>query len=341
MKIRRNLVVQTAFPGDSVLTLPFLQELKRLEPESEIDVVCSPSCLEIFEASPVVSKVLPFDKRSEYKGFRGIARFAAQVKENDYSKIYSLHRSFRTTLLVSLIRGEETIGFSTSSFSFLYDKRVKYDYRDHEVKRNLNFLGNYGDESWKIFPQIVATDEQRQKVNDFVTGLESGKKIVVISPGSVWETKKYPLKNYAEVAAELSAGGYQVLISGSSGEKSMGDEIVKITGGSVINCCGNFSMVESVELMRHAALVITNDSAPTHFAMAAGVPVLTIYCSTVPEFGFYGYSETSRYISAKVNCKPCGVHGHKKCPKGDFECGTTIHFYEVVSKVKEIMDERT
>lgn len=116
LKISRNLVVQTAFPGDSVLTLPFLQELKRLEPESEIDVVCSPSCLEIFEASPVVSKVLPFDKRSEYKGFRGIARFAAQVKENDYSKIYSLHRSFKIALLVSLIRGEETIGFSTKQF---------------------------------------------------------------------------------------------------------------------------------------------------------------------------------------------------------------------------------
>ena len=336
----KYLVVQTAFPGDSLLTLPFLQELRRLDPDGQIDVVCSPACKEIFESSPSVSNVIPFDKRGEYKGFRGLARFAAQLKESKYSAIYSLHRSFRTTILVTLAGGDESIGFDTASFSFLYDKKIPYTFGDHEVKRNLNMIMDYSGDKWKIFPELVASEEQRQKVVSFVEGME-GKKIIVIAPGSVWETKKYPVKSYAEIASELSAAGYKVIISGSKSEKESGEEIQRIAGDQIINGCGIFSMVETVELMRHASLVITNDSAPTHFAMAAGAPVLTIYCSTVPEFGFHGYSDKSYYLSSDVSCKPCGIHGHKKCPTGHFECGTNIHANEVIRKVKVILDDRT
>ena len=51
-------------------------------------------------------------------------------------------------------------------------------------------------------------------------------------------------------------------------------------------------------------------------------PVLTIYCSTVPEFGFYPYNKKSSYISFNdLNCKPCGIHGYEKCPIKSFDCG--------------------
>lgn len=335
----KYLVVQTAFPGDSVLTLPFLQELRRLYPERQIDVVCSPACKEIFEASPSVSNVIPFDKRGEYKGFRGLVRFAESLKETRYSAIYSLHRSFRTTILVALAGGEESIGFNTASFSFLYDKRVPYVFSDHEVKRNLNMIMDYPGDKWKIYPELTASEEQKQKVMSFIEATGGGK-IIVISPGSVWETKRYPVKSYAEIASGLSAAGYNIIVSGSNSEKDTGEEIRRIAGDRIINSCGIFSMTETVELMRHSELLITNDSAPTHFAMAAGVPVLTIYCSTVPEFGFYGYSDKSHYLSSEVSCKPCGIHGHKKCPTGQFECGTKIKAYEVIRKVKEILDDR-
>jgi len=336
----KYLVVQTAFPGDSILTLPFIQELRRLDPEGQIDIVCSPVCQEIFEVSPSVSNVIPFDKRGEYKGFRGLAKFAARLKETGYSAIYSLHRSFRTTILVTLAGGDESIGFNTASFSFLYDKKIPYVFSDHEVKRNLNMIMDYPGDKWKIYPELAVSEEQRQKVMGFIEATGSGK-IILISPGSVWETKRYPSKSYAEIASGLSAAGYKIIISGSSSEKDTGEEIRRIAGDQIINSCGIFSMAETVELMSHSELVITNDSAPTHFAMAAGAPVLTIYCSTVPEFGFYGYSDKSHHLSSDVSCKPCGIHGHKKCPAGHFECGTKIKAYEVIRKVKEILDDRT
>lgn len=331
------LVIQTAFPGDSILALPFIQELKKLNQSGDVHVVSTPASASIFRASPAVSKVFPFQKRGEHKGIRGMLKFASILKDENYSIIYSLHRSIRTALLVNLINADYSAGFSNSSFKFVYDKLVEYEYSSHEVKRSLKFLGEYPGEEWKIFPKIDATQDEIDRVAQFKekSGFEGD--YVIIAPGSIWETKRYPVKYYAEIAASLISRGLKIVITGSENEKELGEEMVTIAGEGVINSCGQFSIVETVELMRQAKLVITNDSAPTHFAMAANAPVLTIYCSTVPEFGFYGYSPGSYYISKAVSCKPCGVHGHKKCPNGSFECGTSVYPFEVLKKVEEIL----
>lgn len=333
----RILVIQTAFPGDSILTLPFLQELKKKFPTHEIEVVCTPGSSTIFGASPVVSEVIPFMKRGQHKGIRGMLKFSRSLKSRNYSTVYSLHRSIRTSLLVNLLSVELSIGYSNASLKFVYDKLVEYSYRDHEVKRSLRFLDEYPGDEWKIFPQIAATQEEKGKVIKFRGTFIPDGNYVVLAPGSVWETKRYPVNYYGEIAASLMSKGFKVVITGSENEKQIGEEIVRIAGKEVINSCGEFSIVETVELFRDSKLIITNDSAPTHFAMAANSPVLTIYCSTVPEFGFYGYSPKSYYISKAVSCKPCGVHGHKKCPNGSFECGTSVYPYEVLKKVEEIL----
>jgi len=44
---KKILVIQTAFPGDAILTLPLIQELKKKKPEYLIDVLCIPSTVEI------------------------------------------------------------------------------------------------------------------------------------------------------------------------------------------------------------------------------------------------------------------------------------------------------
>ncbi|MBV6444165.1 MAG: hypothetical protein IFNCLDLE_00425 [Ignavibacteriaceae bacterium] len=392
----RVLVIQTAFPGDSVLALPFIQEVKKKFPDSEIDVLCAIGSAEIFKASPFVGSVYPFQKRGEHRKKRGMLKLATELRGREYDILYALHRSFRTAMMVNLIGAKESVGFDTASFSFLYDRTVKYQYKDHEVKRNLNMLvdydgrgkldgggdygsigdqesgggdygsrgdqesgggdygsrgancnnggnyvnaGDYDGDKWKIKPILNATEEQVARVNEFFRANGEAGKPVIISPGSVWATKRYPVVQYAEVAKILSNSGYKIFVTGAENEKYLGEEIRRIAGDGVINTCGEFSIVETIELMRKCSLVITNDSAPTHFAMAADVPVLTIYCSTVPEFGFYGYLPHSRYISEKVYCKPCGLHGHRKCPTGTFECAHTITPEEIVKNALEAIND--
>jgi len=63
-----------------------------------------------------------------------------------------------------------------------------------------------------------------------------------------------------------------------------------------------------------------------HIASAMNAPVTVIFCSPIPAFGFGPLSEKSNIIQTivKLECRPCGLHGYKKCPQGHFKCATTI-----------------
>ena len=85
---------------------------------------------------------------------------------------------------------------------------------------------------------------------------------------------------------------------------------------------GSLSIMESVGLIEKATLLITNDSAPLHFASAVNTPTIAIFCSTIPAYGFGPLADQSRSIETRdqLDCKPCGIHGKKECPKGHFNC---------------------
>ena len=92
-------------------------------------------------------------------------------------------------------------------------------------------------------------------------------------------------------------------------------------------------------MMRNCDGLICNDSAPTHMGMCADISVLTLYCSTVPEFGFYPYNEKSTYLSLPdLECKPCGIHGHNECPIASFECGVKLSPDLVIKTLQELIN---
>src|SRR3989339_1131742 len=93
------LVIQTAFLGDAILTLPMLQKLKEMYSESEVDVISNPETSEIFSSSPAVNNVFILDKKRELKSIFSVIGFAKKLKERNYSFFFSSRR--RHTRLVS------------------------------------------------------------------------------------------------------------------------------------------------------------------------------------------------------------------------------------------------
>jgi heptosyltransferase II len=38
-----------------------------------------------------------------------------------------------------------------------------------------------------------------------------------------------------------------------------------------------------------------------------------------------------------LQCKPCGIHGHRSCPKKHFKCGTLISSGAVIKKAEVLL----
>lgn len=339
--MEKFLVIQTAFIGDAVLTLPMIQKLKELNPHSLIDIIAIPSTAEIFSLSPAVNVVHVFDKRGRHKKLHRLYKFGKFIQQSGYSRIYAPHRSLRTSLLVMLSGIRETYGFNVNSLPHIYKYLAVYENAVHEVERNLRLIRfPVENNNWRILPEINIPSEAESKVEMYLRGF--GKKIryAAVAPGSVWNTKIYPTEYMDEVIHFLSGKYEQVFIIGGESDKEICRGFEDRNKGSVISTAGNFSLTESIALLKHMKILISNDSAPAHLGMCADIPVLMLYCSTVPDFGFYPYNKKSYFLSFDdLFCKPCGIHGFDKCPLGSFACGYNLKPETVIKKIEEMIDE--
>lgn len=333
------LVIQTAFPGDAILTLPLIQKISEKYPNSHIDVLCIPATKSIFDASPFVDSAITFDKKQNEKGINGLLRIVKKIRLNNYDIVISPHRSARSSLISFFSGSGKRISFDKSALSFLYTKLVKYNSDWHEVKRNLSLLDSTYDEEWKILPILKVEENVKSKIDQLIKSIAS-KKIIAIAPGSVWETKKYPIEHYKSLVENFVDDGFHILIIGGANDHKLGEILKKVKSEHVSNYCGELNFIESYYLITKTNLLISNDSAPTHLGVAADIPVLTIFCSTIPGFGFYPYNQKSRTLSIDdLYCKPCGIHGHNKCPEGHFRCGWEVTSNEVLGVAKEMLSE--
>ena len=338
--MEKILIIQTAFIGDAILTLPMIQKLNEFFPNSQIDVVAIPSTAEIFSASPFVNEVIVLDKKNKHKSYWALIRFSKGLRSRNYSRVYSPHRSFRSSFIVMNLNTKETYGFSTSSFKHVYKHLIDYKTTNHEVQRNLDLIGyKYDEETWRIQPDLEIPKIGVQKVKKYFANLDSKREFIAIAPGSIWNTKKYPIEYFEEIIKFLT-GKFIIILIGSEKEKKICDEIASKFDEDVISAAGKFSLLESIEVLKKTKILISNDSAPTHLGMCAGIPVLTLFCSTIPGFGFYPYSKKSSYLSYDdLSCKPCGIHGRQQCPIKTFDCGFKLTPKTVISKIEEMLHD--
>jgi heptosyltransferase-2 len=340
IKMEKILVIQTAFIGDAILTLPMIQKLKSMLPDSIIDVLSIPSTAEIFAASPYVNNTIIIDKRGRHKSVFSLFNFIKELKKNNYGRIYSPHRSLRSSFIVMMMGVKETYGFTNSSFKYVYRHLAEYVPGHHEVQRNLDLIGYKYAGDWKVMPEVKIQGLAEGKINNFILENKINGKFAAIAPGSIWNTKRYPEIYFIDIIKYFKEKNFKVVLTGSEKDKPLCDRLANNFSDGVISSAGNFSIVETIALLKRSKIIISNDSAPTHFGMCAGVPVLTIYCSTVPEFGFSPYNYGSSFVSLNgLSCKPCGIHGYDKCPIKTFVCGFNLKPQIIISKIEGILND--
>lgn len=345
----RILILQTAFIGDVILALPLLQQVRREYPEALIDVMVIPAAANLLATHPAITNLIVYDKRGSDRGLVNILRTIAKLRGNRYDLAIVPHRSFRSALLVAAAGIPLRVGFSTSAGRYFYNRRVTYRRDFHEIERNLSLLMPLGIDCSNIYksdearPHIEITAEDQAKVDNWLAGagLPAGKPIAAIAAGSVWATKRWLPENFAQLAKRLAGQGFAVILIGGPQDAAISAEIAETAniGNShqqVLNAAGQLSLRESAALIGRAKVLISNDSAPLHLAVAVSTPIVAIFGATVTDFGFYPYGKHDIVVENKtLPCRPCGIHGRRACPLGTLECMTSLSANAVFDAVQE------
>lgn len=316
---RAYLIIQTAFIGDVILATAVLEKLHRSHPDAAIDMVVRKGNEGVLDGHPFLRNRFIWDKKRK---LADLSRIIGEVRQHRYDAVINLQRFASSGLLTLAAKSKVKIGFNKNPLSPVFTRSYPHNIGDpahpelHEVDRCLQLIESIADHlpaKPRIYPQ--QPDEAAVKaltVSPFIT----------CSPASVWFTKQWPEANWARLIAALPKG-YRIYLIGAKSDVPLCERILRASENNNVEIlAGKLPLLQSAALMKYAVMNYTNDSAPMHLCSAVNAPVTAIFCSTVPEFGFGPLSEKSFIIQTdqSLPCRPCGLHGHAKCPQSHFRC---------------------
>ncbi len=338
------LVVQTSFLGDAVLTLPLISEIKRRFPATKLTLLCSPLGRDLLEGQPEIDAIIVDDKRRADRGWRGLWRKAQTLRAKRFTLALCPHKSFRSALLLFLARVPRRVGFRQSKGWFLFHSRANRDALKHDVERNLSILEAVGvppEECGRAI-NLLPRAESQERISRLLAalGVQHGKKIVGINPGSVWPTKRWTAESFAILVQRLKGElDCEVLLFGGPEDAEIAAKIQTLNSGAAANLTGKISLRDLPAALARCSLLITNDSGPMHIAVAMGVPVVAIFCATTPSLGFYPYSSNAVVVEKSLSCRPCSSHGGRRCPLGTEDCIRLIDPDTVLKAAKRLLED--
>jgi heptosyltransferase-2 len=318
--MKKILVIQTASIGDVILATPVLEKLYTFFPGAAIDILVKKGIEPLFDNHPFLHEVLVWDKkRGKYRNFDKLMH---RVWYSKYDLVVNLQRFFLTGLMTAFSRAGVKIGFDKNPLSFFFTHQISHEIGTglHEVERNLSLITYLTDNTFTP-PRLYPSDQDEMKVARWKQGT-----YYTISPASLWFTKQYPEEKWVELINTIPFET-PVYLLGSKSDNELCQSIIQKSVNKVcVDLSGKLTFLESAALMKGARMNFTNDSAPMHLASAVNAPVTAIYCSTTPDFGFGPLSDHRAVVEvpAKLDCRPCGLHGYRACPEKHFRCANNI-----------------
>ncbi len=321
------LVIRYRFIGDTILTVPFLRNLRAAYPNARIDVLTGPKSGEVLDGCPYIDSQIVYDTTRFHKydsgagKTRSFASYVWQLRKPKYDLVFVLKRSFSSSLLAFLTGARRRVGYAMKGSgqivrNLLLTDKVPWREDIHEVDSLISVLEAI---------DIVVPPEQRAleswvseaelaKVNDLglLAPLQAaGKKMVLIHAAAAHPDKLYPLASWAALIKRL----YQELelvpvFSGDQQDVALYQELATLSSlqSVALNFAGRLSLRESMALYSQMSLAVCVDSGPAHLCAAAQVPTIAIFGPTDPvRWRPYGERNAAVFASA-LPCRPCNYH---------------------------------
>ncbi len=370
-EFRRILLIKLSAVGDVVHTFPVANGLRRRYPAARIDWVVKPAIAELVCHHPAIDNVVLYADhaashpwRSGWAAVAAARRLVSELRSAGYELVIDLQGQLRTALLTLATGAPLRIGFDrprnevwraserrlpslarrhawqgAREGSWLaYTHRLSIPTLDmHAVDRYLRFGSMLGIEEDAVDFSFAIPDSSVVRVDRLLGEALGGldvRRLAVIAPGTVWETKHWSSEGFAAVARHLMRRNLAVVLVGSNGERATCQQVAAAAPGAV-SLAGLTTLSELAAIMHRAAICITNDSGPMHLAVALGRPVVSIFGPTDPLW-IGPYRRPGAVLSASLSCSPCYLRRLSRCPN-QHACMRGISAESVIDRIETVL----
>ena len=344
---RRILLVLPSWVGDLVLATPAIAAIRNRFAEAHITGLMKRDLREILAGSGWLDEQLywsapPGNPRAK----RGLLSLAGRLRREPVDLAVIFPNSLRSALLCRLAGARRRVGYAREGRSVLLTDRLRPE-RENGRFKPVSILDYYNRLAERVgaappgkLPTLQTTPEEEGRVEAYfrAVGVAPDKPLVVLNPGGQYGAAKcWTPDRYAKVADALQQRlGAEIFLNVGPGETAIAEEVLREMKATAHNLAhAELGLGGLKALVKRSALMITNDTGPRHFAIALGIPVVTIFGPTHPEWTQTSYDK-ERIVRVEVDCGPCQK---RVCPL-DLRCMTRITVDMVTQAAMEMISAR-
>ena len=321
--------------GDFVRCHSVVKLLRRRFPDRPVDVLATSLCAPLADYMPGVRQAIVFDLPRSRLALRHQAQLAKRLRGRGYGAALVMPRTWKSALAPFLAGIPQRTGFvGEARFGLLNDcrwgerklPRMIDQCAALALPRGAALPAEWPKPELNVSPAEVAAWRQHR-------GLAAeGRPAVVLAPGAVGPSKRWPASAYAAVARRLLGDGLAVWVVGGPGEKPIAQEI---DGDTTARDLTGADLRDAILALAAATAAVSNDSGLLHIAAALGTPTVGIFGPTSP-WHWAPLNPLAATIQADIElpCRPC----HKPvCRLGHHRCMVEISADQVLAATRRAL----
>jgi ADP-heptose:LPS heptosyltransferase len=166
--------------------------------------------------------------------------------------------------------------------------------------------------------------------------------VLIYASAGPLPVRAWPVSYFQALASALLRDGYAVGIVGLESDRTLNQAIVEhCASPACVNLAGYTATIRDLVLLFHsAALLVSNDGGPVHFAALTSMPVLALFGPETPVL--YGpLSPQAHCLFRRLPCSPClSAYNHRSTPcNGDNQCLKQISVLEALEAARRLIGE--
>jgi ADP-heptose:LPS heptosyltransferase len=281
------LAIQFKYFGDAVLMTPALRALRDHFPNGGLHLLVPEEIAPIFQHLPWLNRVWPMPRRRGSANLRDTWPLIRAIRRERFDRSVDFASNDRGAILSRLIGARHRLGWSERGGflcrKFCYTSRVSpANEQLHESARLARLLSG-----WQIPPpnSLEAEIHADSSLAAAAKNILPDERAVVCHVASSQPKKEWPLAHWAKLNQLATNAGFHVAFTTARGgrEAALMTELKKLAPGAVILPAVS-ELPLFLAVLARAGVFVSGDTGPLHFAAGLGVPTISLFGPTSPEF---------------------------------------------------------
>ena len=336
--LTKLLIIRFSSIGDIVLITPLLRAIKeQMRGPVEIHLLTKRSFATVLEANPHIHTIHTIDK--------ALSEVIPALREERFDRIIDLHNNLRSAQVKRALRIASTSLHKYNIQKWLWVNLGINSMPDrHIVERYFDTLTPLHIENDNIGLEYYIPSGK--DISETELPLIMKTPFIAFAIGAAHEGKKMSQQHLIEICKSIQR---PLVLIGGPEDRALGESIVRECGERSYNACGLWTLHQSADALRRAALVIAGDTGMMHIASAFKKKIISLWGCTKPGLGMYPYLPDPASIileplaggSFKPLSHPCSKLGNR-CRHGmNNRCIDHITKEQVVGAIETLWAPQT